>query len=72
MIYFFEISGVANSLSSNDPVFKVLEYGMVLYFIETPDPKFPFFSKLTNFQQCMFKRIYWILTSSDGPTKIPV
>ena len=45
---------------------------MVLYFTEVPDPKFPFFSTLTKFQQCMFKRFHWILTSPEIPTKIPV
>jgi len=45
---------------------------MVLYFIEILDPKFPFFSKMTKFQQCMFKRIHWILTAPDGPTKVAV
>jgi len=39
--------------------------------MEIPDPKFPFFSTLTKFQQCMFKKIHWILISPDGPTKIP-
>ena len=45
---------------------------MILYFTEIPDPKFPFFSTLTKFHQCMFKKIYWILTSPEGPTKNPV
>ena len=45
---------------------------MVLYFTEIPDPKFPFFSTLTKFQQCIFKRIHWVLTSPEGPTKISV
>ena len=44
---------------------------MVLYFIETIS-NFPFFSKLTKFQQCIFKRIHWILLSLDGLTKVPV
>jgi len=44
---------------------------MVVYFMEFPDPKYPFFSKLSKFQQRMFKRIHGILTSFDGPTKIP-
>jgi len=76
MIYFpytFGVGGIcflANSLSSNDPVFKAWKYGMVLYLIEIPDPKFPFSSTLTNFQQYMFKRIHWIFTSLEGPTKI--
>ena len=45
---------------------------MVLYFTEIPDPKFSFFSTLTKFQQCMFKKIYWILTSPEGLTKFLV
>ena len=45
---------------------------MVLYFIEIPDPKFSFFSILTKLQQCMFKRIHWILTSPEVLTKILV
>ena len=45
---------------------------MILYFTEILDLKFRFFSTLTTFQQCMFKRIYWILTSPESPTKIPV
>jgi len=45
---------------------------MVLYFIEIPNPKVPFFLRLTKFQQCMFRRIHWIVTSPEGPTKIPV
>ena len=40
--------------------------------MKIPDPKYPFFSKITKFQQCMFRRIHWNLTSPDGPTKIPV
>jgi len=44
---------------------------MVVYFMEFPDPNFLFFSTLTKFQQCMFKKMHWILTSPDGPTKIP-
>ena len=43
---------------------------MVLYFIEMSDLKFLFFSKLTKFQQFIFKRIHWILTFPNGPTKI--
>ena len=45
---------------------------MVLYFTEIVDLKFSFFSTLTKFQQCMFKMIHRVLTSSEGPTKIPV
>jgi len=47
-----EVGGLsfpANSLYPNNLVFKVWEYGMVLYVIEIPYPKFPFFSKLTKF-----------------------
>jgi len=43
---------------------------MVVYFMEFPNSKFLFLSTLTKFQQCMFERIHWILTSPDGPTKI--
>ena len=76
-IYFSNKSGVSgvnfptNSISSNDPVIKAWEHGMVLYFMEIPDPKYPFFSKLAEFQQCMFRRIHYILTSPNGTTKIP-
>ena len=42
---------------------------MVACLMEIPDPKYPFFSRLTKFQQCMLKRIHWILTSLNGPTK---
>ena len=77
-IYFLNKSGVncvsflANLISPNDLIIKVCEYGMVFYFIEILDPKFSFFSILTKFQQRMFWRIHWILTSPKGPTKIPV
>jgi len=40
-------------------------------FMEFLNPKFPFFSMLTKFQQCMLQKIYWILISPDSPTKIP-
>ena len=69
IIYFFDKSGAgsvsfsAKSISPNDPVLKHWEYGMVVYLMEIPNPKFPFFSRLTNFQQCMFKRISQILIS---------
>jgi len=66
------ISFLANSLSPNDPIFKAWEYGMILYFIEIPDPKSLFFLQRTKFQQCVFKMIHWIRTSRAGPTKIPV
>ena len=70
----FGVSGVgfpANSISPNHPIIKGWEYDMVLYFMEISYPKYPLFSKLTKSQQSMFKRIHWILTSPDGPTKIP-
>jgi len=38
--------------------------------MEIPDPKNPFLSRLTKFQQCIFKRIHWILIAPDGQTKI--
>ena len=47
-IYFFDKPGVGdvsfptNSVSINDPVIKASEYGMVVYFMEIPYPKFPF------------------------------
>ena len=69
-----EVGGVsfpANSLSPNDPVAKAWEYGIIIYFIQFSDPKLPFFSTLTKFQQCMFKKIHQIPTSPDGRTKIP-
>jgi len=78
MIYLPDRSGVggasfpANSLSPNDPVFEAWEYEMVFHFIEILDSKFPFFSIVTKFQQCVFRRIHWILTSPDGPTKVLV
>jgi len=65
------VSFPTNSISSNDSLIKVWEYGMIVYFIKILDPKFSFFSTLTKFQQCMFKKICWILTSPNGPTKIP-
>jgi len=43
---------------------------MVIYFMEFLDPKYPFFFIPTKFLQCIFKRIHWILTSSNGPIKI--
>ena len=43
---------------------------MIVYLMEIPNPKFPFFSTLTKFQQCMFKKIHWIPTFPDGLTKI--
>jgi len=55
MIYFLDKSGVGgvsfpvNSISSNDPVIKACEYGMIVYFMKIPDPKFSFFSRLTKF-----------------------
>jgi len=55
-IYFankFGVGGVsflANSISPSGPIIKAWEYGMVLYVIEIPDPKFLFFSTLTKFQ----------------------
>jgi len=75
-IYFSDKSGVdgvcflPNSISPNGPIIKAWEYAIVLYFMEIPDPKYPFFPKLTKFQQCMFGRIHWILTSPDGAIKI--
>ena len=63
MIFFPHKSGVdivsllANSISSDDPIMKAWEYGMVVYLMEIPDSKYPFFSRLAKFQQCMFKRI---------------
>ena len=76
-IYFSNKAGVGgvsfptNSISPNDLVIKAWEYTMVVYFMEFPYPKYPFFKKLTKFQQCMFRRIHLILTSPDGSTKIP-
>jgi len=43
---------------------------MVVYFMEIPNLKFPFFSRITKFQQCAFRMIHWILASPDGPIKI--
>ena len=39
--------------------------------MKIPCPKFAFFSRLTKFQQCMFRRIHWILISPDGSKKNP-
>ena len=50
---------------------KVWGYGMVVYLMEIPNPKFPFFLRLTKFQQYTFKRIHWIPKSPNSPTKIP-
>ena len=49
---------------------KVWKYGMIPYVIQILNPKYQFFSRLTKFQQCMFKRIHWIRTSTDGPTNV--
>jgi len=49
---------------------KAYEYRMVAYPMEIPYPKHLFFSRLRRFQQRMFKRICWILTSRDGTMKI--
>jgi len=65
-----DVSLPTYSISLNDPGVKARESGMVVYLMEISDPKFLFFSRRTRFQQCMFKRIHWIPTSSDGPIKI--
>ena len=76
MIYFPDKSEVGqdsfppNLISPNDPLIEAWEYDMIVYFMEISYPKFPFFSTLTKFQQSMFKRIHWILTSPYGSTKI--
>ena len=76
MIYFPDKSGVrgvsfpTNSISPNDPFIKAWEYKMIVYFMEILDQKFLFSPTLTKFQQCVFKKIHWILISLDGPTKI--
>ena len=44
---------------------------MVTYLMEISYLKCPLFSILTKFQQCMFKRIHWVLTSPNGPAKFP-
>jgi len=77
MIFFPDRSGVAgvrfpaNSISSDDPIMKAWKYRMVAYLMEISNLKFLFFSRLTKFQQCMFKRIHWIIISLDDPTQIP-
>jgi len=43
---------------------------MIVYYMEILDSKFLFFSTLTKLQECMFKKIHWILIAPDGPTKI--
>jgi len=43
---------------------------MVVYVMEFLNSKFPFFSTLTKFQQCMFKTTHRILTSRNDLTKI--
>ena len=45
---------------------------MVVHFTEIPYQICSFFSTLTKFQQCMFRKIHWILTSPNGPTKVPI
>ena len=59
-----------NSISPYDSIMKAWKYGMLVYLMEISDPKYPFFSRLVKFQQCMFKKIHWILTYLDGSTKI--
>ena len=55
-MYFLDRSGVGgvsfsvNSISPDDPIMKAWEYGMVVYLMEIPNPKYPFFSRLTKFQ----------------------
>ena len=76
-IYFlnrFGVDGVSlptNLVSLDDPIMKAWEYRMLVYLMEIPYPKYQFFSILTEFQWCMFKRIHWILTSPNNPTKVP-
>jgi len=70
----YRVGGVkfpTNAISPDDPSIIAWEYWIVAYLMKIPDPKFPLFSRLTKFQQCMFKTIQLILTSSNGPTKIP-
>jgi len=43
------VSFPTNSISLNDLIIKAWEYGMIVYFMEIPDPKFPFYSTLTKF-----------------------
>ena len=42
---------------------------MVAYLIEISNPKYPFFSTLTKFQKCMFKKIHQIYVSPNSPTR---
>jgi len=42
---------------------------MIAYLLEIPYLKYLFFLSLTKFQKCVFKRIHWILTSSNGQTR---
>ena len=49
---------------------KVWKYRMVVYLMKILYLKYSFFSRLTKFQQFMFRRIHWILPSPDGPRKI--
>jgi len=58
-----------NTTSPYGFIMKVWKYRMVACLIEIPDPKYSFFSRLTKFQRCMFRKIHWILTSPDNPTK---
>jgi len=60
-----------NLISLDDPILNTWQCGIVAYFMEVPDPKLTFFSRLTKFQQFMFKRINWILTFLVGLIKIP-
>ena len=59
---------LANSIPLDEPIMKVRGYGMIAYFMKIPNLKYWFFTSITKFQKCMFKRIHWILTSPNSTT----
>jgi len=50
---------------------KVWECRTIAYILKIPYPRYPFFSHLTKFQKCMFKRIHHVFTSLGSPTRAP-
>ena len=77
MIFFRDRSRVGgvrlptNSTALDDPIIEVCKYEMISYLMEIPYFKYRFFSSVTQFQEYMFTRIHWIITSSDSPTRGP-
>ena len=58
-----------NSILLDDPIMKASEYRMVDHLIHDPGSDVAILLRATKLQKCTFKRINWILTSSDGLTK---